>query len=44
MKNEKGRTMPEIIAILAIVGILSVTGGWWYFSALRQQKVDEIFK
>ena len=42
MKNESGRTMIEIIAVLVIMGVLSVTGVIWYMNAMYQQKVDAI--
>lgn len=41
-KVETGRTMTEIISILAIVGILSVSSLWGYETFMRRKKVEEI--
>lgn len=42
MKVESGRTMVEIIAVLTIMGLLSITGVLLYSIAMRHQKVDEM--
>lgn len=39
-KNEIGRTMIEILSVLAIVGILSIVALVGYTSIVRKQKVD----
>ncbi len=43
-KNEFGRTIVELIATLAIIGILSVTGLWGYQNAMQHKKIDEILR
>ena len=40
--NEQGRTMVEIISVLAIMGLLSIGGVMAYMNAVRNQKVDEL--
>ena len=42
MKNQSGRSMLEIISVLAIVGVLSVGGLYIYRVAMNKHKVDEI--
>ncbi len=44
MKNEKGRTMNEMLAVLAIVGMLSVAGIFCYSHVIRQKNVDTILE
>ena len=41
-KNESGRTMVEVLSVLAIVGVLSVVAVWGYQSMMRKQKVDGV--
>ena len=41
-KKEFGRTMVEIVAVLVIMGLLSLTGMWWYSVSMRRQKVDKL--
>lgn len=42
MKIESGRTMIEIVSVLVIMGLLSLTGLWWYSVSTRRQRVDEL--
>ena len=42
MKNESGRTMLEIITVLVVMGVLSLTGVLWYSVTMRHQKTDEL--
>mgnify|MGYP003571476057 CR=1 FL=1 len=41
-KKEFGRTMVEIVAVLVVMGLLSLTGLWWYSVVMRHQKTDEL--
>ena len=41
-KNESGRTMTEILSVLAIAGVLSVVAVWGYQTAMHKQKIDGI--
>ena len=41
-KNETGRTMIEILSVLAIAGVLSVVALVGYTSIVRKQKVDAL--
>ena len=41
-KNESGRSMVEMLGVLAIIGVLSVGGIAGYTSAMRQHKANEI--
>ena len=42
MTTETGRTLTEILGVLAIVSLLSVGGLVWYFHVMRQKNVDMI--
>lgn len=42
MKNEQGRSMSEILAVLAIVGLLSVGGLIGYSQMLQKKDVDDV--
>ena len=42
MKEEKGRSMVEMLGVLAIIGILSITGIYGYTIAMRRYKANEI--
>lgn len=44
MANESGRTLTEILGVLAIVGILSVCGLATYVHITRQRNVDRILE
>ncbi len=41
-KNEYGRSMVEMLGVLAIIGILSVTGIYGYTIAMRKYRANEI--
>lgn len=41
-RNEVGRSMVEMLGVLAIIGILSVTGIYGYTVAMRQYQANEI--
>ena len=43
-KHESGRSMVEILGVLAIIGVLSATGLWGYSVAMRHRTVDEILE
>ncbi len=40
--NEKGRSMIEMLGVLAIIGVLSVGGIYGYTVAMRKYKANEI--
>ena len=42
MKNENGRSMIEMLGVLAIIGVLSVGGIYGYTVAMRKYKANEI--
>ena len=42
MKNEKGRSMVEMLGVLAIIGVLSVAGIAGYTVAMRKYRANEI--
>ena len=42
MKNENGRSMVEMLGVLAIIGILSVAGIYGYTMAMRKYRANEI--
>ena len=42
MGNESGRSLTEILGVLAIMGLLSIAGIWGYFHFMRQRTVDTI--
>ena len=42
LKNETGRSMVEMLGVLAIIGVLSVGGIAGYTSAMRQYRANEI--
>ena len=42
MKNESGRSMVEMLGVLAIIGVLSVGGIAGYTMAMRKYKANEI--
>ena len=43
MKNdEKGRSMIEMLGVLALIGILSITGIYTYTIAMRRYRANEI--
>lgn len=42
MENESGRSLTEILGVLAIMGLLSIAGIWGYFHFMRQRTVDTI--
>ena len=44
MKNENGRSMVEILGILAIIGVLSVMGIYGYTFAMRKYRSNEIMQ
>lgn len=41
-KAESGRTLVEVMAVLAIVGILSVAGVWLYSVSNRERQLNDI--
>ena len=41
-KNENGRSMVEMLGVLAIIGVLSVTGIYGYTIAMRRHRANEI--
>lgn len=41
IKNESGRSMIEMLGVLAIIGVLSVGGLLGYTQAMRKHKVNE---
>ena len=41
-KNENGRSMIEMLGVLAIIGVLSVGGIYGYTTAMRKYKANEI--
>ncbi len=41
-KNENGRSMIEMLGVLAIIGVLSVGGIYGYTVAMRKYKANEI--
>ena len=43
-KQEQGRTMLEIVAVLAIMGILSMGGILGYRMAMTKQKANEVME
>ena len=43
-KNESGRTMVEIMGVIAIIGVLSVVGVWSYGTAMKKHKSNEIMR
>ena len=42
MKNESGKTLTEILAVLAIIGVLSLVGLYAYSVSMRKKTVDTI--
>ena len=42
MKNEAGRSMVEMLGVLAIIGVLSVAGIAGYSMAMRKLKANDI--
>ena len=42
MKNETGRSMVEMLGVLAIIGVLSVGGIAGYTMAMRKYKANEV--
>ena len=42
MNNENGRSMVEMLGVLAIVGLLSVTGIMGYTRAMRHYRTNEV--
>ena len=42
MNNENGRSMVEMLGVLAIIGVLSVAGIAGYSMAMRKYRVNEI--
>ena len=42
MNNENGRSMVEMLGVLAIIGVLSVAGIAGYTMAMRKYKANEI--
>ena len=42
MKNESGKTLTEILAVLAIIGILSFIGLYGYSIAMRKKNIEAI--
>lgn len=42
--NESGRSMIEMLGVLAVIGVLSVTGLYGYTLAMRKHKVNEIIR
>lgn len=43
-KNEFGRSMVEILGVLAIISVLSVAGTYGYIYAMRKHKTNEIIQ
>ena len=43
-KNEFGRSMVEILGVLAVIGVLSVAGVYGYSIAMRKHKTNEIMR
>jgi len=41
-KNENGRSMVEILGVLAIIGVLSISGIYGYTIAMRRYRANEI--
>ncbi len=42
MKTQQGRTILEILMILSIIGILSLSGMWYYTRLLQEQKMNDL--
>jgi len=42
--NESGRSMIEMLGVLAVIGVLSVTGLYGYTLAMRKHKTNEIIR
>ena len=42
MKNESGRSMVEMLGVLAIIGVLSVAGSAGYTMAMNKYRANEI--
>ena len=42
--NETGRSMVEMLAVLSIIGILSVAGIYGYSTAMRRHRANEIMQ
>ena len=42
--NETGRSMVEILGVLAVIGVLSVAGIYGYRLAMRRHRANEILK
>ena len=42
--NETGRSMVEMLGVLAIIGVLSIAGIYGYTLAMRQYRANEIAK
>ena len=43
-RSEKGRSMVEMLGVLAIIGVLSVGGIYGYSVAMRKHKANEIIQ
>jgi len=43
-RNESGRSMVEMLGVLAIVGVLSVMGIYGYTTAMRKHRINEILQ
>ena len=41
-KNENGRSMVEMLGVLAIIGVLSISGIYGYTVAMRRYRANEI--
>ena len=44
MKNENGRSMVEMLGVLALIGVLSVMGIYGYTFAMRKHRANEIMQ
>ncbi len=42
IKNENGRSMIEMLGVLAIIGVLSVGGIYGYTTAMKKYKANEV--
>ena len=43
-KNENGRSMVEMLGVLAIIGVLSISGIYGYTVAMRNHRANEIIQ
>ena len=41
-KNEQGRSMVEMLGVLAVIGVLSVVGIWGYTTAMIRHQANEV--